>query len=142
MTWRVTMARNGIICPLQKLSASRKQFSQHPEGHWGVDNVCVCGCSEDSRKMGSQPHSGHRQLRAQRRREPERRDRGGSAEAARTSESAAAGSQLTQEEVPGVAEVSPGQRHRPPGASPRAPPRSTSAAHVPTSRPPAPAQPA
>ena len=116
------------LFPLQKLSASPKQFSQHPPGRWGMDRVCTCVATGrtagrwalgPTQATGSSVHSAGVSQKGGTEREALR--------LRRNSESAAGGSQLTQEEVPGPTEVSQGQRHRPPGARPRAPPRSTGA---------------
>ena len=63
--------------------------------------VYLCGCSEESRKMGSWPRSGHRQLRAQRRLSQKGGTEREMLRPGRNSELAARDSQLTQEEVPG-----------------------------------------
>ena len=82
MAWRVTMARNGIVSPAET-QCIPQTIQPAPTGTLGHgQGGCLCGRSEDSGKMGSRLHSCHRQLRAQRRHESERRDREGSAEAA------------------------------------------------------------
>lgn len=65
------------------------------------EGVYLCGRSEESRKMGSRPHSGHRQLRAQHRLSQKGGTERETLRPGRNSESAAGERQLAQEEVPG-----------------------------------------